>query len=364
MADITPFSPEIEPPVQQVAEPASRPRLEADSKSARDYAYESLKLHQSQIKGVQPPALLKILGDGELAVGPTNRLDAAIGLTVGLGLGGTLAKVATGYALDGSMVNRAEVPTFLQGMHKIVKNYDPKGLDSRNRWIKYVQWGAYSLGGLLGVKAGTDYAYRKVKENNKDPHYLEDYLSRVSMQQGETWSWLAAFSGIFGSAAGLFVVPVVPTNYGLGMAGRTTSMQDRNIMIPGVNKALSGASTSSYLRLKEGMSYLSQYAAGNPGQDLAQTEYLGYTMLEPIFGKQLTARHLEQFTDALNEVRDPYWQEGGIPKDKRKEAVKTVKEVFSGAGLELLLGKSTGWSARSAIWAVSAKKCMKSRSVS
>ena len=36
-------------------------------------------------------------------------------------------------------------------------------------------------------------------------------------------------------------------------------------------------------------------------------------------------------------MRDQYWQPGGIPKEKRAEALKTMREVFTGAGLEVML---------------------------
>lgn len=326
---------------EQAAQPqatmASIGRLEPKGLSAEEYAYKAMAIHQSQYKGATPPALLKWAGDAALAVLPMNRIDCAIGLTTGLMLAGTVAKIATGYSLDGKIVEKAAVPTFLQGMHKIVKNYDPKGLDARNRWIKYAQWAAYSLGGMVGVKIGTDTAYKNVYTKNKDPHYVEEYLSRVSMHQGETWSWLGAFSGMFGSASGLFTAPIPGINYGVSLAARTTSMQDRNFMLKDVNGMLSGGTTPSYLRLKEGTNYLCHYAVGNPAKTPTQVEFLAYTLLGPLFKDQLTAEHIQQFADTVSAVRDSYWEEGGIPKAKRKEALNTMKEVFTGAGLEVLL---------------------------
>jgi hypothetical protein len=307
-------------------------------KSAAEYTYEALELHHQQDKGKPPPALLQWIGDAALAVLPMNRMYCALGLTGGLMLGGNLAAIATGHGLDGKAIEKAKVPTFLQRFHGVVKDYDPANmLVARNRWIKYAQWGAYSLGGFIGIKLGTEAAYAKVHKRNADPKNLEDYLARVSMHQGDTWGWLAASAGIFGSASGLFALPIPGLNYALGLAGRTTSMQDRNIMIKGMNEWLSGASTTSYLRLREGMHYMCHYAAGSPAKDPAQLEYLAFTLLGPLFKDELTAEHIKQFVDVVHEVRDAYWQPGGIPKSKRKEAVTALKEVFTGAGLEALL---------------------------
>lgn len=308
----------------------------AQGKTAAEYVSEVTREHKVNTSGT-PPDWLKWMGDGQLAVLPIHRMCCAIGLTSGLMIAGNMAKIATGYGLDGKAVEFAKVPTYLQGLYKIVKDYNPKGLDTRNRWIKYAQWGAYSLGGFAGIKLGSDYAYRNVHKKNKDPHYLEDYLPRVSMHQGDTWSWLSSFSGIFGSAAGLFSIPIPGINYGLSLAGRTTSMQDRNFMLPGLHGALSGSTTTSYLRLREGLNYLCHYTVGSPDKDPSQIEYLAYTLLGPIFKDELTADHIKRFTEAVHETRDQYWQEGGIPKEKRKEALATMKEVFTGPGLEVML---------------------------
>jgi len=314
-------------------------RPDATGKTLDEYVRDAVTMHKSQYegKGKSPPALLKWMGDAQLAVLPSNRLYSAIGLTTGLMVAGNMAKIATGYGLDGKAVDAAKVPTFLQGMKGIVKDYTPGGLRPRDRWIKYAQWGVYSLGGLAGIKLGTGYAYKNVKEKNKDPHYIEDYLPRISMHQGETWSWLASVSGILGSASGMWLLPVPGINYGLSLAARATSMQDRNFMLGGLNEVMSGATTTSFLRLREGVNYLCHYAVGNPAEHPAQIEYLAYTLLGPIFKDQLTVEHIQRFTEAVHEVRDQFWQEGGIPKEKRKEALRTMREVFTGPGLEVLL---------------------------
>ncbi|MEQ1788908.1 MAG: hypothetical protein ABL857_00540 [Rickettsiales bacterium] len=313
-----------------------------EGKTAAEYVFDAMKLHQEQYQnqGKAPPKILKWIGDASLAVPPINRMFSAIGLTSGLLVAGNMANIVTGRKLsDGSAIAKEKVPTFLQGIHRLVKNYEPKmaAVDSRSKWIRYAHIATYSAGGLLGVKFGSDYAYKDTKAKSENPHYLEEYLTNVSHTQGKTWSWLSATSGIFGSAAGTWAVPIPGLNYAVGMVGRVTSMQDRNTMISGLNKYTSDATTTSYLRLKEGVHYLAHHAIENPAKDPVQIEYLAYTLLGPIFKDKLTAEHIKLFTDAVNTVRDKYWQEGGIPKDKKEEATNTMKEVFTGAGLEVLL---------------------------
>lgn len=344
MEHLNPTLPEKQSQAEQAA-PAKvsavvkyHPTLDTKGLTAAEYAYDSMTMHQEQYKGKPPPALLKWVGDAALAVLPMNRMFCAIGLTAGLMLAGNTAKIMTGYGLDGKAVEFDKVPTFMRKLHKIVPNYEgPSALGARNQWIKYGQWAAYSFGGFLGIKAGTSFAYKNVGEKNKNPHYVEDYLARVSMHQGDSWSWLAAASGIFGSSSGLFALPIPGLNYAMGLAGRTASMQDRNFMIKGLNGMMSGATTTSYLRLREGMHYMCHYAVGNPAETPAQLEFLAYTLLGPIFKDQLKPEHIKEFVETVHEVRDQFWQPGGIPQERRKEAVKTMKEVFTGAGLETLL---------------------------
>lgn len=334
--------PKTEPQAQTptVAPEIKHENPSTEGKTAAEYTYDALKLHHEQYKnqGTPPPAFLKWVGDASLATYPKNRLYSAMGLTAGLIIAGNIANVVTGHKLmNGEKVDVNKVIPFLKPIHGLIKDYDPKGIGERNIWIRYAHAAVYSLGGLLGVKIGSDLAYSNTIEKNKKPQFLEDYLTSVSHIQGKTWGWLSASSGIFGSASGTWMLPIPGLNYAAGMVGRITSMQDRNTTIAGLNKITSGATTSSYLRLKEGVYYLANYAAANPAKDPEQIEYIAYSILGPIFKEKLTANHIKQFTDAVHEVRDHYWQEGGIPKEKHAEALSTLKQVFTGAGLEVLL---------------------------
>ncbi len=309
-----------------------------EGKTAAEYVYEAINFHKKQHKdkGFAPPEILKWMGDASLSNEPKNRLYSAAGLSLGLTIAGTIANIVTGHKLiDGSKVK--DIPKFLKPIHALVKDYDPRDITPRNKRIRYAHAVVYSLGGLIGIKTGSDLAYKNAIERNKDPQYLEDYLRSVSHTQGKTWSWLSASSGIFGSASGLWMIPVPGLNYASGMIGRITSMQDRNTTVAGLNGMVSGATTTSYLRLKEGAYYLTHYAVGNPEKDPKNIEYIAYSILGPVFKDKLTANHIKQFTDAVHEVRDHYWQPGGIPKEKQAEATDTMKQVFTGAGLEVLL---------------------------
>ena len=312
-----------------------------DGKTAAEYTNEMLKYHQSQYHDAQPNKVLKWVGSAALAVPPRSRLFGAIGLVGGLATGGAVSNAFTGFTITGKKIeNVANVLKPLRSAgSSLFKNFNPNGIDTHNKYIKILQYVIYSLGGGIGAKIGAEFAYKANVEKNRNPHYLEDYLTAVSHHQGETWSYLAATSSVLASASGMWVWgALVPgANYGEGLVGFITSMQDRNTMIPYLNSITSDATTPSYLRLKEGAHFLCEYAAGNPAKEPTDIEFLAYTILGPLFKEKLTAEKIKLFTDTVQAVRAPFWQDGGIPKERHKEAVAALKEVFTGAGLEVLL---------------------------
>ncbi len=317
-----------------------------EGKTAAEYTDAMLKYHREQYSDKQPPAALKWLGDAALAVPPKGRLGAAVGLMLGLIVGREVSNNFTGYrAFDNSKVAMEEVPSALKWLRglgeKFFKNYDIKGVDRVNRNIKAVQIAIYSFFGAIGSYEGIKLAYAYKKEQNSNPQYVEDYLTAVSHHQAETWAVLSAPASILASASGMWLwgLPVPGLNYGESLVGFITGMQDRNTMIPYLNKIVSGATEASYLRLKEGSHFLCQYAVGNPSAEPTNIEFLAYTILGPLFKDKLTADHIKQFTDAVQAVRAPFCdgKNCGIPKERRAEALATMKEVFTGAGLEVLL---------------------------
>jgi|GEM_PF-1806628 len=313
-----------------------------EGKTAAEYTNEMLKYHQSQYHDKQPNKVLKWIGDGALAVLPKCRLYGVIGMVGGLVLGTKAAIAATGHTFTGEAVK--EIPSYLKWLNtlgsKVFNGKSPAGIENSNKYVKYAHSAIYSFFGAIGAVVGSKIAYEDRIEKNKDPQYLEDYLMATSHHQGKTWGYIIGPSSILASASGMwfwgaFLFPGL--NYGEGLAGYITSMQDRNVILPYLNGVISDATTTSYLRLKEGSHYLCHYAVGNPAQEPANIEFLAYTILGPLFKDKLTAEHIKQFTDAVQAVRAPFWQEGGIPKERRKEALNTMKEVFTGAGLEVLL---------------------------
>jgi hypothetical protein len=200
-------------------------------------------------------------------------------------------------------------------------------------------WGLFSVGGLTGVLIGSNLAYRKKYERNKNPQYLEDYTARVAQHHGDFASWLVAGGAIFGSSSGFFFAPH-PLNYGIDLALRSTAMKDENIQLGTAGgKAITGNATVMRWGVRDSLHELCRYAVGNPSERPAELELYAYHILGQVFQDKVTPEHIKIFVDEVMKVRSQFWQEDGIPKEKRKEAMAEMEKHFTKEGFEVFLEK-------------------------
>ena len=312
--------------------------------SAEEYVGATLKMHQAENpKGFANGGLLKFsrwMGDAGLAVVPKNRLYCSIGLTAGGGTGLYLSRILTGRNLSNNApMLKEEVPKLLRPLHNVLP-FDPASSTLKNRWSRIGALFVFTAASFVGIMVGAKQAYKSAYKANENPDSLEDFTARIGQHQGDKWRWLAASSGVFGSTAGYFALPFVPgVNYGSSIAFYTVLNQDRKIMTPGLRSA-TGTKTTSYLGLREGLEYITKYAVHNPSKDPAELEYLALTVLGPLAhaaDMKLTADHIKGFVDKIHSVRDKYWQEGGIPKERKVDLKLELDDVLKNKGLDKTL---------------------------
>ncbi|HEU5047722.1 MAG TPA: hypothetical protein VFT64_07755 [Rickettsiales bacterium] len=301
------------------------------------------KRDEKEEKGLLNGKVLKVadwMADSALAVIPVHRFWSAIGLTAGGTLGLAAGKLLTGKGLAGGAgFKEASLPKPLQSLNGIMAP-NPEYSDAKNKLLTAAGKYVFAAFCAVGVMIGSKHAYKSTYLRNSNPDSLEDYVARVRQHHGDRMIPFIASSSIFGSAAGTYLVPIIPgINYGSSLAYRVVSMQDRNITSPGLD-VLTGNTTYSYFGVREGLQYLRKYAEHNPSQRPEQFEYYAYTVMGPLAkaaGVELTGEHIKKFVDKLNGVRDKYWQEGGVPKDKQEDLAKDLKEHFTGRGLDKTL---------------------------
>ncbi|MEI7668640.1 MAG: hypothetical protein WCJ33_00985, partial [Pseudomonadota bacterium] len=177
-----------------------------------------------------------------------------------------------------------------------------------------------------------------IDKKNKKPESMEDYFAATRGLHGDKMVPLVAASSIFGSTAGTYLIPFVPgVNYGSSLAYRTVSMQDRNISTPVLNWITGNANTKHYFGVREGIDYLVKYAVNNKDKSPEKFEGLALTILSQIAqpaGVNLNGEHISKFTSKINDIRNEYWQEGGVPKEKQAELTAKLKENFTNKGLD------------------------------
>ncbi len=312
--------------------------------SAEQYVSESVKMHYgNQHQGFINGGLLQFcrkVGDMALAVIPKNRFWCAVGLTGGGMLGLKLAGIMSGKSLfNDEPIVKDKVNKLLRPLHGVLESV-PHSSAVADRWKRVGALLTFTAVSFAGVMTGAFVAYRNSRQRNSHPESLEDYAARVGQHQGDKWRWLAASSGVFGSASGFYLLPYVPgVNYGASIAAYTVLNQDRKVMTPGL-EWLSGSKTMSYLGLREGMDYICKYAVNNPSKDPAELEFLAYTVIAPIAhaaNTKIGPECIKSFVQQVHEVRDKYWQEGGIPREQRKAALKDMETHFKGKGLDKVL---------------------------
>lgn len=304
---------------------------------AAEYVMAALKIHESKTERswfdrTFYPAF-NWIGNAMLSVAPINRLCSAIGLTVGLGIGGEAARLVAGQRFDGVVTT---APKGILGKLHGILNYDPVKNDGATKIKRFAMYAIFSLGGFIGVILGSKFAYRSTYKQNRHPNFLEEYDARATQEQGDSWLPFTGFSAIFGSASGYAFLPLPGINYAVSLSSRTVLMQNRNNMTPGLHKWASGTPTSSTYGVREGLKNLVDYAVNNPSETPTLLEYKSFHILGQLF-PTVRAEHVHRFVNKLHELRDPYLAPGGVPKEKRKELHELLTQHFTKAGFETTL---------------------------
>ncbi len=310
--------------------------------SAEEYV-KRLENQQSAKRSFVNGGLLgfaKWMGDAALAVVPVHRFWSAIGLSGGGFLGLKAGELLTGRRLSNDAeIAKTAYSKILQPLYGLLK-YDPNNTSFANRMKKFGGLYTFAAFCFAGVAWGSHHAYKPAYKKNEKMESLEDSIARVRQIHGDKMILPVALSSIFGSAAGTFLLEFIPfINYGASLSYRTVSMQDRHVMTPGL-KSISGGATNSYFSLREGTEYICKYAVHNPDKNPTEFEYLARTILEPLTkssGMPLTGEHIAKFVEKIHEVRDKYWEEGGVPKEKQDALKKEMVEHFKGKGLDKTL---------------------------
>lgn len=307
---------------------------------------------QGIVKGIVNGPVLKAAqwAAGVNTVHPSlHRLKNALGLTIGLFAGRHTMNLLVGETPSGEKIKRDSVPLPLRPLHGVLA-YNHFSDEPNDRWMHVVDLWFPAILGAVGAVAGShDYALEQplvqgVKKMLKHPKNmtLDQAESAAIVVQAEPWRVLSGVTSVFGSSAGLQLVPG-PTNYGTSLSNSFIGTVARNKLstpyLPFVQKFWTSnhhpwpyGPTSMLGRMRD-------YMVHNPLATPEQERQMAYAILEPWFGQQVTQKHVTKFVEELHATRDKFFREGGVPKKLEAECQKELHAMLSGVGLEKTIQK-------------------------
>ncbi len=297
-----------------------------------------------------------------LTVAPSlHRLSNAVGLTAGLYTGMTVMDNVMGTALRTGKKTGLEqyhpmVQPLLKPFHNAIgsrTNYNYWGADVRNRSLKLAHFAGAAALGMAGNMAGSYWYFRKQQQQAQHPEFIDDYSQRIAFDQSKPWWWMSGASALANVGIGLNFLPF---SYGMNMGMRFTLASDRRITLPGAKEYLSNNHSYYPYGPAKLRNYLINYMVYSPDEHPKQLSAMSHAILEPWFSPQPEGL-CEGFAQKILDIRNKYYEEGGIPKNKIKDCKADLEKHFKGIGLHQTLAElgvdvlsahidDTGWMGR------------------
>lgn len=277
-----------------------------------------------------------------LTVPPSlHRLSNAFGLTTGLLSGMMIADNAMGYAMrDGSKVKVEQYHRMLKPVmkpfHNVLGeklNYNFHGADERNRVLKVAHFAIPAVLGLAGNMAGSSWYFRKREQQAEHAEFIDDYSKKIALDQSKPWLWMSGVTALGNVGIGLNFLPF---SYGMNMGMRFTLASDRRITLPGFKAFLSNNHSYYPLGPSSLRDYFINYLVHNPSKEPAQMEGIAHAILEPWFGPQ-SHEVCQEFAGKALAIRNQFFEEGGVPKEKQAACKAALEKEYKGLGLHQTL---------------------------
>ena len=333
-------------PVHNAADHHPSPNMQ---KNPLSHTVHSKKRH-GFINGAALDTIEGITSLFQASVG-MHRIHCAIGLTAGSMLGDKVMEALTGVTFHGSRIEKEKVWKPLQKIYGVMA-YQPKSDHPHDRWMQVLRWGVPAAVGALGVVEGSKMFFSKRHEELKKAKYLDEIEDRATDAQSQSWSYTSAFTALMGYPSGLPMSPFA--NYSTNLGTRFSMASGRKVSLPIVGKYWSNNSTLFPFGPPGMLNLLIQESVNNKSFDPELLETYAIGVLKPWF-KNVTPEQITAFVLKVHEVRDRFYQEGGVPAELKTQLEAELKAHFKGAGLEETLTEiglnpldaeiaSNGWS--------------------
>lgn len=259
-----------------------------------------------------------------------HRVYCALGLTAGSWLGDEVMKSLTGISFAGGKIKKDEIWQPLRGLYKKMP-FNPHSDAPHDKWMQILRWGIPGIIGTLSVIEASKLFFQERHDKLKNPQSLDEVEARATEAQSQPWSYTAAISGLFGFPSGLPMLPL--TNYSTNLGTRFSMASGRKVSMPLVGKIWSNNPTLFPFGPPGMIELLVREAVNNKAHDPELLETYAIGVLKPWF-ENVTPEQIAAFVGKVYEVRDQFYQEGGVPEELKAQLEKELRAHFKGLGLE------------------------------
>lgn len=276
-----------------------------------------------------------------------HRLYNAAGLMAGIVVGRKLMDIAAGQKIDGTPVDKEDVPLPLKPLHGVLA-YDHFSDDPKHRWMKiFDQIVPAALGGL-GAAAGSVFFFRKDFFHEIDKRMalpakdftLSEAEHRSLYHISKPWGLISGLSAVFGSASGFGLFPS-PVNYSSTL-GTTFSIRAGRTMAAPWWRKMWNSHTQYPFRPTKLINRMVDYIAANPEAHPERLESYAVGILKTWF-KGAEEKHIKAFVDEILAQRNQFLKEGRLPEEAEAKVRESMKQLFGNLqahpGMENLLIK-------------------------
>jgi len=207
-----------------------------------------------------------------------------------------------------------------------------------DRW-KHVAHQLLPVGvGMFGTYAGSRLYFQEAIDRAHSAEYLEDYTDRVSLEESETYARASAVTSILNTGSGLHLLPFV--SYPSNLQNRFLMAKGQQVASPLMGKWWSGNPSHYPWHVRGQLINLVRYAVNNTSEYPADFDNRCYAILAKLYPdmpEEMLLEKRDQMVEKIYEVRDHFWQEGGIPLKEHDEAKEALEGVLRRDGFERTL---------------------------
>lgn len=255
-------------------------------------------------------------------------------LTAALYGGMKFSTALAGRGLRGELLAEKDIWPIFKPIYNAMP-YVWKGNTVQDRWRYTVHQLIPVAVGAVGTYMGSRMFFQnRIDECNK-AEYLEDYTDKICMDESESYARAAGVTSILNTGSGFHLLPLA--SYASNLQNRFMMGQGQQVCLPGVREFWSHNPSKYPYHIKKLLNMMVKYATENPAEypkEFADIAHAFVGKLYPDLPPQQMQAKEDAFVDAIYSVRDKYWQQGGVPEDRKKDCLADMKAHFTKDGLE------------------------------